>query len=117
MCGRISHSTSLPKASGPFDERFVYRLTAEGKKLLTEHERANGRPALSEARCTPAVTEALDGEAWSNRKRQRRKEARTRGERLGTCVAVGELLGSPSPLSPTTSHATPFAFLISRTAA
>jgi hypothetical protein len=34
MSGRSSDSTSLPEPSGPIDERFVYRLTAEGKKAL-----------------------------------------------------------------------------------
>ena len=84
MCGRSSDSTSLPEPSGPFDERFVYRLTDEGKKILAEHERSNGKPTFSEARCTPAVAEALDSETRRDRKRQRRKEARARGVRVGT---------------------------------
>ena len=84
MRGRSSDSTSLPEPSGPFDDRFVYRLTAEGKKLLAEHQRANGKPAFSEARCTPVVAETLDSETRCERKRQRRKEARARGVRLGT---------------------------------
>jgi Toxin SymE, type I toxin-antitoxin system len=84
MRGRGTDSTSLPEPSGPFDDRFVYRLTAEGKKLLAEHERANGKPAFIENRCTPAVTAALDSETRSERKRLRRTEARARGVRVGT---------------------------------
>ena len=84
MCGRSSDSTSLPEPSGPFDERFVYRLTDEGKKLLAEHKRANRKPAFSEARCTPTIAKALDAKTWRGQKRQRRKEARERGVRFGT---------------------------------
>jgi len=84
MCGRSSDSTSLPEPSGPFDDRFVYRLTAEGRKILADHGRSNGQPAFSEARCTPAVADALDSDARLESKRQRRKDARERGIRFGT---------------------------------
>ena len=87
MSGRAHHSTNLPEPTGPFDDRFVYRLTPGAKKLLAEHGRGNGKPAFTEARCTPAVTEALDSDAWLERKRRRRKEARERGLRLGTVCA------------------------------
>ena len=84
MCGRINDSTSLPEPSGPIDERFVYRLTAEGKKALEDCERSTGKPAYSRACCTSEIAEALDSEARRQGKRQRRKEARQRGVRLGT---------------------------------
>ena len=84
MCGRSNDSTSLPEPSGPIDERFVYRLTAEGKKALEDCERSNGKPAYSKARCTSEVAEALDTDARREGKRQRRKQARQRGVRLGT---------------------------------
>lgn len=84
MCGRSSDSTSLPEPSGPFDERFVYRLTDEGRTILAEHERSNGIAVVSEARCTSAVAEALRSEARLQLKRQRRKDARERGARFGT---------------------------------
>jgi Toxin SymE, type I toxin-antitoxin system len=84
MCGRSTNSTSLPEPSGPIDERFVYRLTDEGKKALAECERSNGKPAASRARCTSEVAEALDSESRRESKRQRTKQARQRGARLGT---------------------------------
>lgn len=84
MCGRSSDSTSQPQPTSTFDERFVYRLTGEGKQILAEHGSANGKPAFFEARSSPAVAELLDSEARRERKRRRRKEARGRGFRLGT---------------------------------
>jgi len=84
MCGRGNDSTSLPEPSGPIDERFVYRLTVEGKKALEECERSNGKPAYSKARCTSEVAEALAADARRESKRQRRRQARQRGLRLGT---------------------------------
>ena len=84
MCGPGTDSTSLPEPSGPIDERFVYRLTAEGKEALEECERSNGKPAYSKARCTLEVAEALESEAGREGKRQRRKQAWQRGARLGT---------------------------------
>jgi hypothetical protein len=87
MSGLNSHSTSLPDPSGPFDDRFVYRLTDEGKKVLAEHERSNGKPAFRQARCTAAVAEALDIDARRERQRQRRKDARARGVRAGMICA------------------------------
>jgi len=85
---RLRHASTLParnaRPAGPFDERFVYRVTTEGKKALAEYERANGKPAYTKARRTPAVAEALDAEDWRERKRRRKKEARKRGLRLQT---------------------------------
>ena len=84
MCGRSTDSTSLLEPSGPIDERFVYRLTAEGKKALEECERSNGKPASTKACCTSEVAEALESESRREGKRQRRNHARQRGARLGT---------------------------------
>jgi hypothetical protein len=72
---------------GSYGAGLVYRLTDEGKKILAEHERSNGKPAFSQARCTSAVAEALDIEARRERQRQRRKDARARGVRAGTICA------------------------------
>ena len=68
-----------PSTSGSFTG-----LTDEGKQALAVCERANGKPAFTRTRCTTAVAEALDSEARRESKRQRRKEARQRGVRLGT---------------------------------
>ena len=84
MCGRTSDSTSLPEPSGPIDERFVYRLTDEGRKALEVCGRSSGKPTYSKARYTSAVAEALESEARREGQRQRRKQARQRGTRLGT---------------------------------
>jgi toxic protein SymE len=84
MCGRSSDSTSLPEPSGPFDERFVYRLTPEGKKALEACRCSNGKPAFTRVPCTSEVAEALESEARREGKRQRRRQARQRGVRLGT---------------------------------
>jgi Toxin SymE, type I toxin-antitoxin system len=84
MCEPTRHSTSLPEPTGPFDDRFVYRLTEEGKRALAACERANGKPAGTKAPCTDEVAEALDRETRRERRRQRRKEAQARGLRVGT---------------------------------
>jgi hypothetical protein len=84
MCEPARHSTSLPEPTGPFDDRFVYRLTEEGKRALAAYERANGKPAAVKAACTPEVAGALEREARRERRRLRRKEARARGRRTGT---------------------------------
>jgi Toxin SymE, type I toxin-antitoxin system len=84
MCGRSSDSTSLPEPSGPFDERFVYRLTPEGKKALEARRRANGNPPFTKVPCTSEVAEVLESVARREGKRRRRKQARQRGMRLGT---------------------------------
>ena len=100
MCGRGSDSTNLPEPSDPFDERFVYRLTDEGKQALAVCERANGKPAFTKTRCTPAVAQALDAEARRESKRQRRKEARQRGARLGTVSAMSATARPNTPPTP-----------------
>ena len=84
MCEPARHSTSLPEPTGPFDDRFVYRLTEEGRRALAAYERANGKPAAVKAPCTAEVAEALDREARRERRGLRRKEARARGVRVGT---------------------------------
>jgi hypothetical protein len=75
---------SGPTPGRGWQERFIYRLTPEAKKLLAEHGRTNGKAAFTEAPCTEAVAETLDSDARIERKRRRRKEARARGVRLGT---------------------------------
>jgi hypothetical protein len=84
MCGRTSHSTSLPEPSGPFDERFVYGLTEEGRKALAASRPSNGKPRTANARLAAAVAEAFESEARRQQKRQRRRDAGARGARLGT---------------------------------
>lgn len=77
-------STTPPELAGPFDDRFVYRLTKKGEKALAEYERANGKPTSTKLRCTDTIAEALVAEDWQERKRRRKKEARKRGRRLHT---------------------------------
>lgn len=70
--------------TGPFDDRFAYRVTEEGLKALAEYERANGKPAFTKARVSPTTARALENEAYRERKRRRRRKARDRGLRLFT---------------------------------
>ncbi|HSL82492.1 MAG TPA: SymE family type I addiction module toxin [Thermoanaerobaculia bacterium] len=96
MCGRSSDSTTLPQCpaetpadtpadlSGPFDDRFGYRVTEEGMKALAEYERAHGKPAFTKEPLPASVAEPLATEARRVRKRRRRKIARSRGRRLLT---------------------------------
>jgi hypothetical protein len=84
MCGRSSDSTTPPDSLGPFDDRFAYRVTAEGMKALAEYERANGKPAFTKAPLSASVAEALEPEARRERKRRRKKKAREHGLRLLT---------------------------------
>jgi hypothetical protein len=51
---------------------------------LAEYERANGKPAFTKARVSPATARAIESEAYRDRKRRRRKNARERGLRLLT---------------------------------
>ena len=88
MCGRRSDSTTLPQSladpAGPIDDRFGYRVTEEGMKVLAEYEERHGKAVLRKVRLPDTVAEALEDEAWRVRTRQRTKKARARGHRLLT---------------------------------
>jgi hypothetical protein len=84
MCGRTIHSSSLPEPSGPFDERFAYGLTEEGRRALAASRPSNGKPRTVNARIAAAVAEALESEARREQKRGPRRAAGARGARLGT---------------------------------
>ena len=84
MCGRARQSTTPPESSGPFDDRFAYRVTEEGLKALAEYQRANGKPAFTKAPLPAPLAQALESEGWRERKRSRRRKARERGLRLFT---------------------------------
>lgn len=106
MCGRKRHSTTRPirtdhragsitdrpadspadrpAESTPFDDSFGYRVTEEGLRALEEYEKQNGKPAFRKVPLPDTVAEALADQAWRERKRQYRKEAHERGNRLLT---------------------------------
>ena len=88
MCSRSSDSTTLPQPlaepTGPLDDSFGYRVTEEGLKALAEYEQRHGKAVLRKVRLPDVVAEALEDEAWRNRTRRRRKQARARGHRLVT---------------------------------
>jgi hypothetical protein len=62
-------------------------VTEEGSKALEVCERSNGKPAHTTARCSSAVSEALESESRLEAKRQWRREARRGGRRPGTVLA------------------------------
>ena len=74
----------LPEEPGPFDKTYGYRVTEEGMKALQEYEKHHAKPTLRKVPLAHTVAEALRDEAWRDRQRQRRKEARARGNRLLT---------------------------------
>ena len=74
----------LPEEGAPFDHTLGYRVTEEGMKALQEYEKHHGKPTLRRVPLTHIVAEALRDEAWRDRQRQRRNEARARGNRLLT---------------------------------
>jgi Toxin SymE, type I toxin-antitoxin system len=84
MCGRSGNCSSLPEPSGPTDERFVYHLTEEGRRVLAAHDRAAGGSSHCRMRRTAAVAAALEREARRERGRARRRAARDAGLRSGT---------------------------------
>lgn len=53
-------------------------------KALQEYEKHHGKPTLRKVPLAHTVAEALPDESWRDRRRQRRKEARNRGNRLLT---------------------------------
>ena len=80
MSGPVQHSTNLPEPSGPTDDRFVYRLTPTGRRILADHEAATGERLHLPAARAAEITEAVDRETT----RRRRAEAKANGRRLGT---------------------------------
>lgn len=84
MCGHTSNSTSLPEPSGPTDDRFVYQLTAAGKKALEAYEEATGLPAHVGVVPVAAVAAAIEEEERRRHRRDRAEKARENGQRLGT---------------------------------
>ena len=96
MCGRESDSTTRPafladtladrpaEAPDPVDHSYGYRVTEEGLQALAEYEERHGRPLFRKVRLPDTVAEGLADEAWRERRRQFRKEARARGNRLVT---------------------------------
>lgn len=71
-------------SEAPFDPTFGYRVTEEGLQALEEYEKRHGRPAVRKVPLPDTVAEALADEAWRDRQRHYRKEARARGNRLFT---------------------------------
>lgn len=75
---------SPTQSGGPFDDSYGYRVTEEGLKALEEYEKQHGKPVLRKVPLPDTVAEALADEAWRDRRRHYRKEARARGHRLVT---------------------------------
>ena len=80
MRGRTEDCSSLPEPTGPTDDRFVYRLTPEGKQILADHEAATGEQLHFPAARASEIAEAVGLETT----RRRRAEAKANGRRLGT---------------------------------
>jgi hypothetical protein len=80
MSGPAQHSTHLPEPSGPTDERFVYSLTEEGKRVLEEHQATTGEQLHIPSARVSEILEATERETL----RRRRAEAMANGRRLGT---------------------------------
>ena len=79
MSGPTQHAT-LPEPSGPTDERFVYSLTPEGRKILEEHEATTGEQLHIPSARVSEIFEATERETL----RRRRAEAKANGRRFGT---------------------------------
>lgn len=75
---------SPTRSGGPFDDTYGYRVTEEGLEALEEFERQHGKPVLRKVPLPDTVAEALADEAWRDRRRHYRREARARGNRLVT---------------------------------
>lgn len=88
MCERRGDSTTLPPAlvetTGPFDDSFGYRVTEEGLKALAEYEKRHSKRLVRKVRLPAGAADALEAEAWHERRHWRRKLARERGHRLLT---------------------------------
>lgn len=72
----------LSEPGGRFDNSFAYRVTEEGLRALAEYEERHVKTVVRQTRLPNTVAEALEDEAWRDRQRQRRKDARDRGKRL-----------------------------------
>jgi Toxin SymE, type I toxin-antitoxin system len=88
MCGRSPECTSLPEPSGPTDEQFVYQLTEEGLKLLTEHAATTGKAAPVRAVPVAAIAGTLEVQERRRRRGERARKVREDGRRPGTVSAL-----------------------------
>jgi len=84
MCERRSDSTTPPELTNLLGQPCGYRVTEEGLKALEEYARIHGKEAVEAVPLPSALAEQVEAEAWLERKRRRRKEARQRGRRLLT---------------------------------
>ena len=81
MCERSSDSTTPPDLFGFADQPCGYRVTEAGLKALAEYEERHGDSVVEEVALPYEVAEALETEAWQERRKEQRKEARERGRR------------------------------------
>jgi len=84
MCERRSDSTTPPELFGFPNQPCGYRVTEAGLKALAEYEERNGQAVVEEVALPGEVAEALEAEAWQDRRQRQRKKARERGHRLLT---------------------------------
>ena len=87
MRGRTQDCSSLPEPTGPTDDRFVYRLTPKGKRILTEQQATHG-PLFEPAARLTEIREAVDAESRRRRRTDLARQARARGHRLGTISSL-----------------------------
>jgi hypothetical protein len=78
------HSTHLPEPSGPTDERFVYHLTDEGRRVLAEHEADTGEQLHLPAARFAEIAEAAEREQRRQRREALAEQAKQNGHRVGT---------------------------------
>jgi hypothetical protein len=84
MCERSSDSTTPPELFGFASQPCGYRVTEAGLKALAEYEERHGESVVREVALPDEVAEALEAEAWQDRRQQHREDARNRGNRLLT---------------------------------
>lgn len=84
MSGPTQHSTNPPKPSGPTDERFVYHLTDEGRRVLAEHEGTTGEQLHLPAARYTEIAEAAEREQRRQEREALVEQAKSNGHRLGT---------------------------------
>jgi hypothetical protein len=81
---RAGLSTTPPELFGFADQPCGDRVTEAGLKALAEYEERNGEAVVEEVALPDEVAEALETEAWQDRRQQHREDARERGHRLLT---------------------------------